>query len=714
MTGLPNADGPYDSHLLQLVPSDPIVSDASRVVPAQRSSLAVIGDSRWDLTPLVHKKTVAHDLSINFDTFPPAYRSTAKRLVWACINLPTPVEELERSASTRGRLSASTVATFAWTLRMWMKWLASQHIYEFYSVTDEHFEQYSVELGRKNVDRADVANKLFAVTRAWLYAPYLPEADRLTRPTWEQGVGGRSEVLGPANWSSENKTAPIHPQTLSALLVWAMRFVNDFSADILTAKAMKSVPCEPDPRLSALGPYDRFRAYAQERRLGSGTIAGWVAPSRPRKRCFAKGFIGWQLGIPAAETQAVNPDCLFRGLEPGDEADLPLEVTGTIDGERWTTAINYYEVGELCRHLATAAFIVIAYLTGMRGEECRALEHGCCRARTNQSTGQVHYAIHGRTFKGALDESGNTIPAGAEREHPWLAIAPVAKAVAVMESLFPDSELLFPIDAFTQAPSRTVSERPVHSSMVRDRIDDLIAWSNRASLSLGRHDETIPADPDGMVTVGRFRRSLAWFIYRKPGGRVALGVQYGHLRGHTTDGYGSRVASGLRDVFPMEEALARVDYLEEAYDRLQDGERVTGPASRRYTEALHVFDRQFRGRYLSNKQAAALRVNPQLRIYDNAQQFVTCCYDQAKALCHPDRQTAASSHESPDITRCQPTCGNIARTDRNIDQIAAAVAKHELEIDSPTTPQPLRARLQDRVANLRRIVDEHQGEEREP
>jgi hypothetical protein len=139
-------------------------------------------------------------------------------------------------------------------------------------------------------------------------------------------------------------------------------------------------------------------------------------------------------------------------------------------------------------------------------------------------------------------------------------------------------------------------------------------------------------------------RTLAWFIYRKPGGRVALGVQYGHLCGHTTDGYGSRVASGLRDVFPMEETLARVEYLEEAYARLQDGERVTGPASRRYTDALHLFDRQFRGRYLSNKQAAALRVNPQLRIYDNAQQFVTCCYDQAKALCHPDRQSGVMSH----------------------------------------------------------------------
>ena len=31
-----------------------------------------------------------------------------------------------------------------------------------------------------------------------------------------------------------------------------------------------------------------------------------------------------------------------------------------------STRIDFYDVDNLCRHLATAAFIVIAYLTGMR------------------------------------------------------------------------------------------------------------------------------------------------------------------------------------------------------------------------------------------------------------------------------------------------------------------------------------------------------------
>ena len=63
---------------------------------------------------------------------------------------------------------------------------------------------------------------------------------------------GRSDVLGPANWSSENKTIPIHPQTMSALLVWALRFVENFSDDILTAKTMKSAPHQVSANLAVL------------------------------------------------------------------------------------------------------------------------------------------------------------------------------------------------------------------------------------------------------------------------------------------------------------------------------------------------------------------------------------------------------------------------------------------------------------------------------
>lgn len=72
---------------------------------------------------------------------------------------------------------------------------------------------------------------------------------------------------------------------------------------------------------------------------------------------------------------------------------------------------------------------------------------------------------------------------------------------------------------------------------------------------MGFPELRIPDDPAGPITMRRFRRTLAWFIYRRPAGRISLGIQYGHLLGVTSDGYGSRVSTGLRDLFPMEEAF---------------------------------------------------------------------------------------------------------------------------------------------------------------
>ena len=471
-------------------------------------------------------------------------------------------------------------------------------------------EQYSAHIASLGLDRATQANRLFAVTRAWLYAPYLPQPDRLARPSWEGGES-RKRVLGEANWSAENRTPPIHPQTMSALLVWSMRFVNDFSDDIIVAKMIKSIPGDPGPELSALPPYQRFLRYLDDCRQTTGTIPGHVPSRGDSGRCIASAYIGWKLGLTERYGRSMALSHRVPDLEPSEEADLPLTIAGTIDGRPWTESINYYDVDHLCRLLATACFVVVAYLTGMRTEECRALEQGCCRTSSNPRSGQTRHFIVGRTFKAALDAEGNTIPEGAQREQPWQAIAPVAQAVKVMEKLHPDGQLLFPATAFAAQTLTSGSANAVTANVIRDRIQELIDWCNQQAERLGRVHEGIPEDCEGPVIPRRFRRTLAWFVYRKPGGRIALGVQYGHLRGHTTDGYGSRVSSGLRDVFPMEEALAASEFLTASHTRLRDGEHVTGPAAKRYTEGIQLYHNMFGGRHLTGRQAAALTRKPQ-------------------------------------------------------------------------------------------------------
>ena len=88
---------------------------------------------------------------------------------------------------------------------------------------------------------------------------------------------------------------------------------------------------------------------------------------------------------------------------------------------------------------------------------------------------------------------------------------------------------------------------------------------------------------------------------------------------------------------------------------------------------------------------------------------MTCCYDQSKALCHPDRNKSAGVEASPDITNCQPNCGNIARTDRNITDVEAAIEQAREEIVSPTIPLPLKVRLEHRIGSLQQVIDHHRN-----
>jgi hypothetical protein len=65
----------------------------------------------------------------------------------------------------------------------------------------------------------------------------------------------------------------------------------------------------------------------------------------------------------------------------------------------------------------------------------------------------------------------------------------------------------------------------------------------------------------------------------------------------------------------------------------------------------------------------------------------------------------------PDVSHCQPGCGNIAPTDQNVAHIEDAIMRHEAEIASPTTPIPLQGRLKQRVSALQNIVNEHRNKQ---
>ncbi|KWR73994.1 hypothetical protein RN04_01945 [Arthrobacter sp. W1] len=180
-----------------------------------------------------------------------------------------------------------------------------------------------------------------------------------------------------------------------------------------------------------------------------------------------------------------------------------------------------------------------------------------------------------------------------------------------------------------------------------------------------------------------------------------------HLHSYTTDGYGSRVSAGLRDLFSMEEALSVSDGLARAVESADNGSHVSGPAAERYKRAVDEYRDVYAGKVMNAKQAASMMRNPALRIYDNGPQILACCYDPAKALCHPDRKMIKHVGQSPDSTACDSRCANIARTDEHIERIQRMIDESKREAESDAVPLPLRERSRQRVGLLEKLVQAH-------
>ena len=532
--------------------------------------ISVFDDDRWYLYPMAQKPT-SRRYPISFASSPPAFQETLKRLVWCMINLPTPVDMLQRPTAIRNRLTPGSINTIIDTgMRPLTRWLEKQGIIRLRDADDAVLRAYGEYVAALSITRERKAQQLWGVTRIWLSSVYLPAEDRIAQPPWEPD--GIEDLLGPADWRPENKTQPIHPQTMSGLLVWALRFVHDVSDDIIRAnERYKEMTAERSHRYARPSDIAKRDRYLANLRRDGQPLPGVI--SNTGRLALARKYIAAKLDVPYGILNSIKPGEI--PVRAGAPIDTPIR--GQIDGEPWTSYIDFYEVDHIVRLLAGACLVVVAYLSGMRNEECLALRRGCCRRTGPDGDTTGGFEIISKTFKSALDKDGNTILGGVVRAHPWYVIGPVNAAISVMERLHPH-DLLFPTSVLNATGGKP-HHAPNHQVTAR-LIDELIAWCNENAVRLGRPDEVIPPDPEGPVTMRRFRRTLAWHIYRLPAGRISLGIQYGHLYGRVSDGYGSRASVGLRDVFPMEEALARSDRLSDAADRLHAGERVSGPAKR--------------------------------------------------------------------------------------------------------------------------------------
>jgi hypothetical protein len=335
-------------------------------------------DMIWPLGPLTDNPS-AHSLSIHWDCCPAVLRNELRLVTWNMINGQLrPAFLADRGPRMRGRVSSYYLAE---TIRQWMglaRWLDDRGVSTLAACDASVLHAYGLHLRAKH-SRNQMKKTLLALTRLWAFDQLGVHPVRIGRPPWEdQGIDdylpAATEVGG------ENATEPLAEQTMGPLLIWAMRMVDEFADDILAGWAERQRLVELASTTSGT-PAGRAALHAY---LGPLVEAGAQLPTTTirNEAGLARFYIAGVTGSSLSQVDGFRNSLIRRGwrlstlsvtatLQPAT-CPLNVPVNGRIAGRLWRKAMDFNEVLPLMRYLGTAAFVVCAYLTGMRTGEKRA------------------------------------------------------------------------------------------------------------------------------------------------------------------------------------------------------------------------------------------------------------------------------------------------------------------------------------------------------
>ncbi|MGW6209819.1 integrase [Streptomyces sp. NPDC055089] len=654
-------------------------------------------DAVWPLGPLIDNPG-ASLVKIHWRNCPTELLSQVKQISWLLLNGQLrPTYLRERGVRARGRGSADEMRE---TCAEWMglaRWLHARGINDLQSCTDAHWSAYTAKRFT-TLSRHSAEEVLSRLTDLWAFDQLCTQPVGAPQPPWErEGIDNYLPASGGRD-SGENSAEPLDPSVLGPLLVWATRMVDDFADDILAAWAERRrlIQLAVDEPSTPAG-LSALDAYLLPR-LASGENLP-TTQSRGRT-VLASKFIAATAGCSINQVSRIRERLPLGELQPGS-CPLQIPVTGQINGKPWREHLDFNEVTTLMKHLAAAAMIICLYLTGMRPQEVQGLRSGCCPV----PEGGGRHLIRSHHYKNVTDDDGNHVSGGEEREVPWVAITPAVHAIRVLERIVPDGALLFDATHHDFARGRKMRGALKNSSM-NNRVEDFVTWVNQEADRHGLRDQHVPKDPHGAIGLARFRRTLAWHIARRPGGLIALAIQYGHMRtvldARTSSAYGSRSRRGIHSVLDVETALASADTAAQLRDRLAAGEKISGPAARRAITAAAQAPR-FEGRIVTSnfaKQAADYLERDGLVLFDNPDACLICVFKRDNALCKPGPDATA-----PNQYDCRPDCGNAIRLDSHAEQLTDQATRTEQL--AALTPGPLAARLRAAAQRDQTTADGH-------
>ncbi len=657
-------------------------------------------DDIWRLEPADLQRH-AQSLTLDFATVPAAWRSLTKELCYAMLSgtLP-PREERPRISTVRGNFIG---------VRRFLTWLENRpaaatgrpaaRLGELVGADLEAYQRHLLTVFPQPDTRGLARSK---VRLLWRYREVMP--DHLGFDPWHCD-GWTKDVNKVA---AENATPRIPEQVHGPLMVWAMRFVDEFSADILAAaddwRATRAALKSSQLIHRNTGAADDLHALLHEHIVNHLPLPGFR--SRPNMSALAR-TTGCCRQTVQRHRDEIYAAADIVGLDD-TQGDLPI--TGRIDDQPWIDAISvepgsFRNLGTLTNMLLAAAYAAIAFQSGMRDSEIKHLRRCCLTTHRDQDGRPYRYKVTSLAFKGEHDPSGV--------EATWVVGAPAARAIGVLERLQPPgTELLFfPLEFGGGGAANRTNDLVLESKTTNRQLNSFLAWINHYCAAHNRPDG-IPA-VNGRVwhlSTRQWRRTLAWYIARHPGGSIAGAIAFRHLSIQMFEGYAGTSDSGFRAEVESEQALARGEHLMAMIDQHEHTD-LAGPAADEAVRRLEDFGDQarFRGTVITDErrlQRLMDRHDP--AIYPG--KYITCVHTHATALCQQRRD-----HHNllrPDLGTCRPlSCRNTALTPDNITNLRTEITDIDRELDTrPPLPPLIQHQLRTRRNDIQAFLDRHAPE----
>lgn len=679
--------------------ADEIVLATHALMPGtEETSLSRFVDDRWDLAPAIFRENVPRSLvTVDFTNLEdPWQHLTAKEFIWARMNEASPLPTQARLAPTMARATLYVLSGF-------MAFVAD-HAGRFamHLVDQALLDAYLAELKRKPGRTPErIAHIIDIPLMLDRYGRFLTLGGFSCRP-WRGRPAVRVAGVMPRPMTAENRTPRIPEAVIGAMLRWSLKYIDVFAEDIFAARAAldRLEQARKEGRGKALS--DRLDIYIGRRCVeGRGIPVRTSAMSRGVEPSINFHLIGLQLGCEARHL--TGRPLLRRRLEQA-LARLGGEVGGldssiTIDphtGRPWRERFDERSVAQEERMLQAAAYIVCAYLTGMRDSELQAMRVGCLSISPSADGLIECHRITSTVYK-------SRTAAGEEAE--WVTIAPVARAIDVAERLSQRQRDARGVDTIWQTLAVNSGNRDELRGGTLALINDF-----RAHLDKRSGDEPAIPHVDGgpwWFTPRQFRRTLAWYIANRPFGTVAGKIQYKHASVAIFEGYAGSSPSGFRIEVEQERALGQLDDVIAYYeDTTRRGLPPTGPAATRLRrEFEHIRDNlgDLPGRIVDSQRLRAMLAHLGRTLHVGM--LADCFFDPDTALCL-DREEAPVERSAPALSHCRPDrCPNACITRRHLAPWQASIAEGERMLgEGRLSPLQQQALLQDNQRKRRLIA----------